>query len=83
MNAADFETGGDMFPGGVGCVAWRRPVSLESVRGGWQPSLIIAMEGGVEDGAFVPPVTLTVFGRERLLMLRQAVDAALGEVPSA
>ena len=49
------------------------------------PFVVISERCSVEEGAYWPAASITLFGRDQLLALRGAIDEALkdGESPSA
>lgn len=55
---------------------WRRPI-LRNPRNA--PTLLIMTDSATEQGAFIPAMSMTVYGRDRLLALRSAIDEALKE----
>lgn len=68
---------GSVVLGHIGVTAsWRRPNNWDQ-RGRYPAGLVITSSGEVEEGAYIPPASISIFSREGLMALRDAIDEAL------
>ena len=82
MTANPYQYGAVPLAGIEKVATWQRCVSPTAMD---VPFVVISERCSVEEGAYWPAASITLFGRDQLLALRGAIDEALkdGESPSA